>query len=231
MITAFKFCLYKYKFLATAVVLVFLSVFFAFLIQTTEGVSVQSDYLSFDDCIWGVLVAITTVGYGDFVVYSFLGRMSMVFVSFVGILLVSLFIMTIQSCVQLSSTESKAYYLVSRIKMKEKLKETAEVYLKAELRHLVYKNRYLKAKKSSIEDNHKLLLDLSTTLKETLSKKISSKQKIRSLINTYNYEYRSYDEYEVMNKRLQALNDKYNEVNERKKKFCSLLNKINDQVY
>lgn len=64
----------------------------------------------------------TTVGYGDFYPKTYMGRVIGVIVCFWGVLIVSIFVVSLTNLLTLSPAEEKTYSLLLRLKSKENLK-------------------------------------------------------------------------------------------------------------
>ena len=76
----------------------------------------------------------TTVGYGDYFPKTHLGRFVGIIVCFWGVLVVSLFVVTITNMIMLEVTEDKTYSLLNRLRYKERLKVQATRVLTAAFR-------------------------------------------------------------------------------------------------
>jgi potassium intermediate/small conductance calcium-activated channel subfamily N protein 2 len=85
---------------------------FTFMIRVIEGpVSLilkdSIDYNIIQNCIWNVIVTMTTVGYGDYVPRSFFGRMVMIFAALTGTTLLSFMVVALQFYLRFSENEAK----------------------------------------------------------------------------------------------------------------------------
>jgi len=69
--------------------------------------------------MWCVVVTIATVGYGDFFLSSFLGRMAAMFICFWGTFIVSYFVVTVTNILSFDPAEQKTYTLLQRLHYKE----------------------------------------------------------------------------------------------------------------
>ena len=75
--------------------------------------------------IWNVFITMTTVGYGDTFPKSYGGRILGTFVCVWGVLLVSLFVVTVTEALEFESSEKNSYMLIQRLKYREDLRESA----------------------------------------------------------------------------------------------------------
>lgn len=67
----------------------------------------------------------TTVGYGDFYPKSNAGRFVGILIAFWGVLFVSLFVVSLTNLLDFQGGEEKSYYLLQRLKYKDRLKVEA----------------------------------------------------------------------------------------------------------
>lgn len=103
------------------VLLVLVTVFvtiFSFMIKIVEGPVYYVDPAMFDlninfnifqNCIWCVLVTMTTVGYGDYYPRTNLGRLIMITAAIIGNIIISLIIVSMQRIFEFSENEEKVY--------------------------------------------------------------------------------------------------------------------------
>lgn len=62
--------------------------------------------------MWNVLITMTTVGYGDVYAMSHAGRAIAVVSAFVGVMIVSLFVVCIMNSLKFDYSEEKTFYLL-----------------------------------------------------------------------------------------------------------------------
>lgn len=70
----------------------------------------QIDFDSYFQAIWVIVVSITTVGFGDLVPYSYIGRVIIMIAAFWGAFLISLLIVTVSKTFELSRNQKKAMH-------------------------------------------------------------------------------------------------------------------------
>jgi voltage-gated potassium channel len=78
-----------------------------------------------ENSIWGVIITMTTVGYGDIFPKSGVGRFIGVIVALWGLFLVSIFTVTLTNLFSSTLGEQKAFDLSARLKQKDELKSKA----------------------------------------------------------------------------------------------------------
>lgn len=83
----------------------------------------QQDWSYIWNSLWCIFVSITTVGYGDFYPKTHFGRAVLVLSNLVGVYFISMtmYFMTRESI--LNENEYKAYKLITRLKLREEIKE------------------------------------------------------------------------------------------------------------
>ena len=74
------------------------------------------------NCMWNVLITMTTVGYGDIYPKSIMGRMVGILVFFWGVFIVSFFVVTLNNMLTFSPNEEKSFNLLLRLYYKMELK-------------------------------------------------------------------------------------------------------------
>ena len=105
------------------VLLVFACVFvtnLSFMLRVVEGpvFSVSKamrdaniDFNIFQNCIWCVLVTMTTVGYGDYYPSTNLGRLIIIITAVVGNIIISLIIVSMQNIFMFTENERKVIFI------------------------------------------------------------------------------------------------------------------------
>ena len=68
------------------------------------------DFDSYFQAVWVIVVSITTVGFGDLVPYSYMGRIIIMISAFWGAFLISLMIVTIGQTFELTRNQKKAMH-------------------------------------------------------------------------------------------------------------------------
>lgn len=104
------------------------SFFFALLVRTFErdGNS-KFDFKVIWNCLWCVIVTMATIGYGDIYPVTMFGRLVIIIACFWGILLLSMFVVTLNNITQLTKEENFAFEeIIRKDKIKKHLKKDAE---------------------------------------------------------------------------------------------------------
>lgn len=84
---------------------------------------------TYSNSFWNSVVTMTTVGYGDFYPKTQWGRFIGILVCFWGVLIVSIFVVSLTNLLTLSPAEEKTYSLLLRLRSKKNLKRHATFVL------------------------------------------------------------------------------------------------------
>lgn len=71
-------------------------------LNTVLGDSNGMDFFEFENCMWCVIITMTTVGYGDFYPRTFIGRLCDIFTAIWGIFIVSMMVVVLTNTLKLS---------------------------------------------------------------------------------------------------------------------------------
>ena len=67
------------------------------------------DYSNMTNCMWNVIITLTSVGYGDLYPKSTWGRIVGIQICFWGVFITSFFVVTVTNMLTFSGSEEKAY--------------------------------------------------------------------------------------------------------------------------
>lgn len=87
------------------------------------------------NCMWNVIITLTSVGYGDLYPKSFWGRVVGIIICFWGVFIVSFFVVTVTNMINFTANEEKAYQLLLRLYYKQQLKRDAVAVLSSAFAH------------------------------------------------------------------------------------------------
>lgn len=83
------------------------------------------DLDSYYTSLWMVIITMTTVGYGDVYPQSFGGRIMGIGLCYWGVLLVSLFVVTVSKQLELTQLQKNSYLLIQRLISRDALKKVS----------------------------------------------------------------------------------------------------------
>lgn len=157
----------KFPFVTLSVVLIIAVSLLAYSVKLIEGpayyVIVNNtntygmDYNLYENCIWNIIITMTTVGYGDYVPFTNLGRLILTLSAVIGTVLVSIFIVTIQKEIDVNPLEANALRFYDRIKAKEEIEKKGASYFKSTFQFVIERNKCLR----NIKSNENILFDVN----------------------------------------------------------------------
>ena len=86
------------------------------------------------NAMWLVIITMTTVGYGDGYPSTHCGRIIATIACIIGMLLISLMVVSLTVSSEFSKEEAKAYYILKRLYAHDAVKEKASDVIKAAFR-------------------------------------------------------------------------------------------------
>ena len=129
----------------------------------------QWNFDSYLDCMWNVIITITTVGYGDYYAKTLLGRIVIFICSIWGAFVVSLMVVALTNILEMGPLEQKAYHVLRRLTTRDKMRnEAAHVLTRlVKVKLKAKKYQYISSGKiSEIKDHLKKFKTLSRTYRE-----------------------------------------------------------------
>lgn len=103
--------------------------FFGQAVRIAEGplarITPDQDFSNYINSMWCVIVTMTTVGFGDIYPKTLPGRIVIFLVSLVGVVVVSVVVVTIQNIFMMSPLESKACTIIKKIQIKTGMTDKA----------------------------------------------------------------------------------------------------------
>lgn len=101
------------------------TVIFGFQLRLFEAALAEASGQDFSDminCMWNVIITLTSVGYGELFPKTFFGRIVGIIICFWGVFIVSFFVVTVTNMLNFSGSEEKSYNLLLRLYYKLELK-------------------------------------------------------------------------------------------------------------
>jgi potassium intermediate/small conductance calcium-activated channel subfamily N protein 2 len=108
--------------------LVISTVLFGFQLRLFERQISEASGQDFGDmynCMWNVIITLTSVGYGELYPKTFWGRIVGVSIAFWGVFITSFFVVTVTNMLNFTGPEEKSYQLLLRLYYKLELKRKA----------------------------------------------------------------------------------------------------------
>ena len=133
------------------------------------------DFTSMNNCMWNMVITLTSAGYGELYPKTFFGRIVGVTICFWGVLIISLMVVAVTQTLEFDENELKSYDLLMRLHYKKELKKDAIQVLIA-----AYAHRNVKRNNP---DNKELILKHFRAFRSQMLKFNRTMRLIRSLDN------------------------------------------------
>ena len=179
---------------------------------TEEGEYNDNDYRKFENCIWNVMITMTTVGYGDYYPITLIGRLVNVFLSIAGTLLTSYMVVFLQNELVFTDNEDMAFNFREKSVLKEKFEQKAANYYSTGFKYIIAKKRYVKACKLKIPKRG--IDQLKSKMKEALYNKIKAKRAFKKVFQNYQNTYEAVDDADILKQKMDDFQDKLTNMNE-----------------
>ena len=179
---------------------------------TEEGTYNDNDYRKFENCIWNVMITMTTVGYGDYYPITLIGRLVNVFLSIAGTLLTSYMVVFLQNELVFTDNEDMAFNFREKSVLKEKFEQKAANYYSTGFKYIIAKKRYVKACKLRIPKRG--IDQLKSKMKEALYNKIKAKRAFKKVFQNYQNTYEAVDDADILKQKMDDFQDKLTNMNE-----------------
>ena len=179
---------------------------------TEEGTYNDNDYRKFENCIWNVMITMTTVGYGDYYPITLIGRLVNVFLSIAGTLLTSYMVVFLQNELVFTDNEDMAFNFREKSVLKEKFEQKAANYYSTGFKYIIAKKRYVKACKLKIPKRG--IDQLKSKMKEALYNKIKAKRAFKKVFQNYQNTYEAVDDADILKQKMDDFQDKLTNMNE-----------------
>lgn len=195
----------------------------------------DNDYRKYVNCLWNVLVTMTTVGYGDYYPVTTLGRLINIFVSLWGNCLTSFMVVALHNGLVFDENQEKAFELRERQLLVETLRKKVAMFFKAGYKYVCERKKYrqcLKGFKKGIcgwEELEEVRMDME----EALYKKINAKRQYKSTFQYYRNRYEFLSEKDIINERMDKFEElitKMYEQTEVMEGYVERMNKVLDEI-
>eukprot|EP00347_Sterkiella_histriomuscorum_P003133 403365464 len=156
---ALKSIMIDYSWLITAVSAMISLFILAYSIRLFER-QLQQNFYHITTSMWYVLITMTTVGYGDVYAMSHAGRAIAIICAFIGVMIVSMFVVCLYNILQFDQSQEKSFNLLERLQLKDFLRIYAVGMLAS-----TYKIKILRRKIREARHNYELDRKLRHQLK------------------------------------------------------------------
>ena len=153
---------------------------------------------NFGNCVWYVIITMTTVGYGDMYPDSTLGRLIGCVVAISGNVLVALIVSFFQEKTNLQSEETNALDFIQRVNEKEEVMKASAAYFKANMLYIINKrkieNGVLQLNKNNKNKMIKLVKD-----------KIEARKRFKNLFHKFHIHFKMENDVDKIKKKIDNL--------------------------
>lgn len=186
------------------------------------------------NCIWCIIITMTTVGFGDFYPSSIIGRIIGIVSCFIGVFLISMLVVTITNLLNLSVYEKNAYLILEKTELKKDKDELAKKvitkYFKLNRKLNCIKTRQVaESEVRQTSGGIKMKYDF----KEAKSDKYSFLQSyndFKEKIDEIETTYPSYSTYDAISDNLNYLDGNFGKIEEKQNSLNTLINEICDKL-
>ena len=185
------------------------------------------DYKDFFNCVWCIVIAMTTIGYGDYVPNSIVGKICVVSATAGGLISLALFINGLVRYLTIDSIHLNLMMLMKRMKLKDKIKEIDDSIMKSmtyrgylAFIYEKYRKKSIKKKIENVEGKVESLICLRNKLlvdKNNITKDFYFKERVSDNIKGFREVLQ--ENYEKLNKILKQLE---NTINDKRKLIMNL---------
>ena len=204
----------------------------SFMLKILEGPYYTSDmgindYRKIKNCIWNVLVTMTTVGYGDMYPTTLFGKIIIIFFCLIGVFIVSLVALAIQNILTLKKYEENSFSLRHDEIIEEKMKKKAANFFTNSIKYFIVSKNY---NKIIAPNKNKKKKNLKAEFEESLYNKITSEKKFKSFMQFYKNS-QTINEKELLNEKMDEFERDLNEINDINKEIKNKIDELNNSIF
>ena len=161
----------------------------------------NNDYTSIVNCIWNIMVTMTTVGYGDYYPTSVLGKLICVLMSIWGICINSFMLVIFQNFfLTMSYNEEEAFAEKEKNHLIYLYKKSSMQLLISGLNYVKAKKKYIRSLKGKYPKN--MINEYKNNLEDALYNKIEKRRKFKEIRQLYKNTYEFYKDEEILKDKL-----------------------------
>ena len=153
---------------------------------------------NFGNCIWYVVITMTTVGYGDMYPNSTLGRLIGCLVAISGNVVVALIVSFFQDKTNLQSEETNALDFIQRVNEKEEVMRASAAYFKANMLYIINKRKIENGVVSLNKNSKKKLVQL-------VKNKIEARKRFKNLFHKFHIHFKMETDVDKIKKKIDNL--------------------------
>lgn len=109
-------------------------------------------FSNFYNCVWYTIITMTTVGFGDFYPDSLLGKLIGILASFIGVILMSISVITVSSLVDFNNQEYNTFLIFEKSTLDSKKHELSVEIMKKYISATICNKKYLKINEDKVKN-------------------------------------------------------------------------------
>ena len=187
--------------------------------QLLENENNTNNFSIYLNCLWNVLVTMTTVGYGDFFPVSILGRFIGFIIAISGTVIVALNINFFQSTTELGDDEKRTLDFIQRLEEGDEIKNLAVSYFKNNFQYVITKRKYFKGEIPNNNKQKKIMIQKARD-------KFFYRKKYKEVVHRFQIKYKMAVDVDMVKKKIRfldnnviSLNDKIQKLNDKIEKY------------
>ena len=206
----------------------------SFMLKVVEGPAYtderpSNDFRSIENCLWNILVTMTTVGYGDMFPITNLGRIINIFASIVGAFFVALLTLSLQNALAFTSFEEQAYFLRKKLLMENELELRAGRLFKTSFQYCIARKKYRNAVDSGEVDKAKKEM-MWKKMENSLFEKIEMGREFKKTVQFYRNNYEPLTEPAILDNKMDGIREGLVEMNETNKDIKKTINETQNII-
>ena len=158
----------------------------------------SKEFHNFGNCLWYVIITMTTVGYGDIYPVTTLGRIVGCLIATLGNVVVALIVSFFQEKTNLKGDEKSALEFIQRVNEKEGVMKASAEYFKANMLYIIFKKKY---ESGIIPDNEKNKNKLIRLVKD----KIEARKRFKNLFHKFHIHFKMETDVDKIKKKIDDL--------------------------
>lgn len=174
----------------------------------SENKTNYNNYTDYGNCFWNVFVTMTSVGYGDFVPQTMLGRLISFVTALSGNILLAMNISFLQSKTQISTDEENALNFIERMDERETMQSIAASYFKANFTYFVAKKKFIRHEVAKTQENKKKLLELA-------KEKFLKRKEFKKQLHQFQVKYKMPTDLDKVKRKINAMSDAVTKSNQK----------------
>ena len=159
---------------------------------------ISKDFRSFGNCLWYVLITMTTVGYGDIYPETTLERIVGCLIATLGNVVVALIVSFFQEKTNLKEEEKTALEFIQRVNEKEEVMRASAAYFKANMLYIIYKKKF----ENGIVPNNK---KTQKKLIRLVQDKIEARKRFKNLFHKFHIHFKMETDVDKIKKKIDNL--------------------------